>query len=90
MSGPPPALVRATKREPEKWPTIRFIPVNSVELQRMLCVQRLSEGLKDDRTACINRIRGLLAEFGLAFSGARVNCKACSKMRATNSARSRG
>ena len=33
----------------------------------MLCVHRLREGIKADRTACINRIRGLLAEFGLVF-----------------------
>lgn len=49
-------------------PTMRFIPVKSVEQQSMLCVHRLREGLKADRTACINRIRGLLAEFGLAFA----------------------
>jgi transposase len=48
-------------------PTMRFIPVKSVEQQSMLCVHRLREGLKQDRTACINRIRGLLAEFGLVF-----------------------
>ncbi len=33
----------------------------------MLCVHRLREGLKTDRTACVNRIRGLLADFGLVF-----------------------
>jgi transposase len=33
----------------------------------MLCVHRLREGIKQDRTACINRIRGLLAQFGLVF-----------------------
>ena len=44
-------------------PTMRFIPVKSVEQQSMLCVHRLREGIKEDRTACINRIRGLLAEF---------------------------
>jgi transposase len=49
-------------------PTMRFVPVKSVEQQSMLCVHRLREGLKADRVACINRIRGLLAEFGLAFS----------------------
>lgn len=49
-------------------PTMRFIPIKSVEQQSMLCVHRLREGLKADRTACINRIRGLLAEFGLAFA----------------------
>ncbi len=48
-------------------PSMRFIPVKSIEQQSMLCVHRLREGLKEDRTACINRIRGLLAEFGLVF-----------------------
>jgi transposase len=48
-------------------PAMRFIPVKSIEQQSMLCVHRLREGIKEDRTACINRIRGLLAEFGLVF-----------------------
>ena len=48
-------------------PTMRFVPVKSIEQQSMLCVHRLREGIKEDRTACINRIRGLLAEFGLVF-----------------------
>jgi transposase len=34
----------------------------------MLCIHRLREGFKTERTACINRIRGLLAEFGLVFA----------------------
>jgi len=46
-------------------PTMRFVPVKSVEQQSMLCVHRLREGLKAERTACINRIRGLMAEFGV-------------------------
>lgn len=46
-------------------PTMRFVPVKSVEQQSMLCVHRLREGIKGDRTECINRIRGLLAEFGV-------------------------
>ena len=49
-------------------PQMRFIPVKSIEQQSMLCVHRLREGIKQDRTACINRIRGLLAEFGLVFA----------------------
>jgi transposase len=49
-------------------PTMRFVPVKSVEQQSMLCVHRLREGLKAERVACINRIRGLLAEFGLAYA----------------------
>lgn len=49
-------------------PKMRFVPVKSVEQQSMLCVHRLREGLKAERVACINRIRGLLCEFGLAFA----------------------
>jgi transposase len=49
-------------------PTMRFVPVKSVEQQSMLCVHRLREGFKAERVACINRIRGLLAEFGLVFA----------------------
>ena len=49
-------------------PKMRYIPVKSVEQQSMRCVHRLREGLKEDRTACINRIRVLLAEFGLVFA----------------------
>jgi len=49
-------------------PNMRFVPIKTVSQQGMLCVHRLREGLKQDRTACINRIRGLLAEFGLVFA----------------------
>ena len=49
-------------------PQMHFVPVKSIEQQSMLCVHRLREGFKADRTACINRIRGLLAEFGLVFA----------------------
>lgn len=49
-------------------PQMHFVPVKSVEQQSMLCVHRLREGFKAERTACINRIRGLLAEFGLVFA----------------------
>jgi len=47
-------------------PHMRFVPLKSVEQQSLLCVHRLREGIKADRTACINRIRGLLLEFGVA------------------------
>jgi transposase len=49
-------------------PQMHFVLVKSIEQQSMLCVHRLREGLKADRTACINRLRGLLAEFGLVFA----------------------
>ena len=49
-------------------PGMHFVPVKSIDQQSMLCVHRLREGFKAERTACINRIRGLLAEFGLVFA----------------------
>lgn len=49
-------------------PHMRFVPVKSAEQQAVLSVHRLREGYKEERTACINRIRGLLAEFGLVFA----------------------
>ena len=57
------AVCEATSR-----PQMHFVPVKSIEQQSMLCVHRLREGLKADRTACINCVRGLLAEFGLVFA----------------------
>ena len=45
-------------------PQMHFVPVKSVEQQSMLSIHRLREGFKLERVACINRIRGLLAEFG--------------------------
>ena len=49
-------------------PQMHFVPAKSIDQQSMLCVHRLREGFKAERTACINRIRGLLAEFGLVFA----------------------
>lgn len=49
-------------------PNMRFVPVKTTEQQGILCVHRLREGLKEERTASINRIRGMLSEFGLLAS----------------------
>jgi len=49
-------------------PRMHFVPVKTVEQQSMLCVHRLREGFKQEHNACTNRIRGLLAEFGLVFA----------------------
>jgi len=48
-------------------PTMRFVPAKSCEQQGVMSLHRVREGLKEDRTACINQIRGVLAEFGLVF-----------------------
>lgn len=49
-------------------PSMRFVSIKTVSQQGMLSVHRLREGLKQDRTACTNRIRGLLAEFGVIMA----------------------
>jgi len=49
-------------------PHMRFVPIKTAEQQAVLAVHRLREGYKEERTGCINRIRGLLAEFGLVFA----------------------
>ena len=46
-------------------PSMRFVPVKSCEQQGVMSLHRVREGIKEERTACINRIRGVLAEFGL-------------------------
>ena len=48
-------------------PSMRFVPIKSCEQQGVMSVHRIREGFKEERTACINRIRGVLAEFGLVF-----------------------
>jgi transposase len=39
--------------------------MKSVEQQAALCVHRLRQGVTEERTAVINRLRGLLTEFGV-------------------------
>ena len=48
-------------------PTMRFVPIKNVEQQAMLSLHRAREGFVGDRTATANRIRGLMAEFGLVI-----------------------
>ena len=48
-------------------PSMRYVPIKSCEAQGVMSLHRLREGYKEERTACINRIRGVLAEFGLVF-----------------------
>lgn len=48
-------------------PTMRFVPIKTPEQQGVMALHRMREGFKEDRTACISRIRGVLGEFGLVF-----------------------
>ena len=48
-------------------PCMRFVPIKTCEQQGVMSLHRVREGLKEERTACINQIRGVLTEFGLVF-----------------------
>lgn len=46
-------------------PNMRFVAVKSVEQQACLSWHRMRQGFSEERTALINRLRGLLGEFGV-------------------------
>ena len=48
-------------------PQMHFVMPKTIAQQGMLCVHRVREGFKEERTATINRIRGLLGEFGVVL-----------------------
>jgi len=48
-------------------PNMRFVSLKSVEQQALLSLHRIRQGLIEERTATINRLRGVLAEFGVVF-----------------------
>ena len=48
-------------------PTMRFVPIKTVEQQAILSWHRARAGFNAQRTALINRLRGLLAEFGVVI-----------------------
>ena len=48
-------------------PKTRFVSIKSEEQQAVLCLHRIRQGAIKDRTALLNRLRGLLAEFGIVM-----------------------
>jgi len=48
-------------------PSMRFVPVKSPEQQAELAVHRIRRRLMGERTALINQLRGLLAEYGVVL-----------------------
>lgn len=48
-------------------PTMRFVPAKTLEQQGIMTVHRMRQGWIEERTALINRLRGLLSEFGLTL-----------------------
>jgi transposase len=45
-------------------PSMRFVPLKTLEQQAVLAQHRIRQGFIEERTASINRLRGVLAEFG--------------------------
>jgi transposase len=56
------AICEASRR-----PRIHTVPLKTPQQQGVLAVHRLREAYKGERTAVINMIRGLCAEFGVVF-----------------------
>jgi len=56
------AIAEAAQR-----PSMRFVPIKSVEQQDVQNLHRRRERLKKDRTALVNQVRGLLAEYGVVI-----------------------
>lgn len=56
------AICEAAQRK-----TMRFVPIKSEDQQGRLSVHRARQGFVEHRTATINRIRGLLSEFGIVM-----------------------
>ena len=48
-------------------PNMRFVPVKSREQQALLAIHRVRQGFVVERTATINRLRGLMSEFGVVL-----------------------
>ena len=48
-------------------PSMRFVPVKSAEQQALLAIHRVRQGFIVERTATINRLRGLMSEFGVVL-----------------------
>lgn len=57
------AICEAVQRK-----TMRFVPIKSEEQQSRLSVHRARQGFVEQRTATINRIRGLLSEVGIVMA----------------------
>ena len=57
------AAICAAVRQPQ----LRFVAVKSAEQQARLVVHRLRQCWQEERTAGLNRLRGLLAEFGRVY-----------------------
>jgi transposase len=56
-------------------PNMRFVPTKSLGQQAVLTLHRVRLGFIEERTATINRIRGLLSEFGVVLPQASIQVR---------------
>lgn len=49
-------------------PSMKFVPIKSIEQQDIQCLHRIRSGLIQERTALVNQLRGLLAEYGIVVA----------------------
>lgn len=56
-------------------PNMRFVPVKSLTQQSVLTLHRVRQGFIEERTATINRVRGLLSEFGVVLPQAAIQVR---------------
>ena len=57
------AIAEAVQR-----PAMRFVPIKTIEQQDVQNFHRQRERIKKERTALVNQVRGLLAEYGLVIN----------------------
>ena len=48
-------------------PHMRYVPIKEEAQQSVLCLHRTRQGFIEERTALYNRLRGLIAEFGIVL-----------------------
>ncbi len=48
-------------------PHMRFVPIKDEQQQSVLSLHRIRQGFIEERTASYNRLRGLIAEFGIVL-----------------------
>ena len=56
-------------------PNMRFVPVKDLNQQSWLTLHRVRQGFIEERTATLNRIRGLLSEFGVVLPQAAIQVR---------------
>ncbi len=67
-------------------PSMRFVGIKSVEQQNLLFLHRMRQATVKARTAQVNQIRGLLAEYGIVVA---KGCWACASLLTDDSRRCR-